>query len=273
MSEKSFRVQHADASCKQKICLADYEQALTQHQENLFSVEGPSIGISKIDEFRRKVWGETNFGDRIQVHVTLPRQGEMILRLNDIATQGEVLYSDIQTLMEMGAVEFWVPDHFCRAGQGVTSYFLYSVHNQREFQDFIRVLDQANPMQHEAMGNVFGLVCLDDSFGGSGIPQAPTVLPSETPISSAVNGLLVSVEGISSSGCPDDDVDYFDEDTGKAVCEEPDPEEGHSEMAKAFGAGAAAIGATLAQGMVSAVTRGELFQDSLFKGIEGSFEE
>ncbi len=272
MGGKIFRVNHADPGCDQKICLADYEQSLARHQSNLFTTQGKAAGFSKLDEFRRNVWGEGNFADRVRVRVALPHQAELNLRLSDIATNGEVLYSDIQTMMEMGAVEFWVPDHLCRPDQGVTSYFIFPVQNRREFRELIRELDHANPLQREAMGNVFGLVCLDEPRGGGTVTDDAAANVA-TPISSALSEWSASLGQSNDSGCPDDDVDYFDEDTGKAVCAEPDPDAQESGMAKAFRASASAIGASLAQNAVSAVAHGGTLGESLFLALQNGLQD
>ncbi len=266
MPDKIFRVAHADPACSQKLCLADYDAALAEHQSMQFQLSSPGAGqgLAKpgaLAEFRSRLWGEASFADRIQVKVYLPRQREMTLRLSDIAVGGEVLYADVQTLMEMGAVEFLVPDHVCRPGQGITSYFVHSIQNRRQFRAFIKELDAAGPMQREAMGNIFWMLCLDESSGSGPVPGADQSLPEPSAISRALESLRVSALESGVSGCPDDDVDYFDEDTGQAVCYAAEEEE-PTELGRAFHSAASALGASLGVGAASAVSRGLKF--SLF---------
>ena len=277
-----FQIRHADPSCREKICLPDYEAAFARHQELQFrkyrehaayaTPEQAEIA-GNFERFRAALWGESSYASRIFLRVHLPgRAGTQALRLEDIAVDGEVLYEDMKALLEQGRVEILVPGYFCGAsGAGMSAGLeIYldkaGSFSRGDFRALIRELDELRPLHGEGMGNAFWFRCVESVFPTPSEPQGsflrhPLVLSLAQNLLMELGRVAVATEEFS---CPEDDIAYFDEDKGLPVCESDEGYSGEAESETGIGGAWTLLSGEMSRGLAGGAAAGGMMVFSKF---------
>jgi len=272
-----FKAKHADTSCKEKICLSDYETAFDQHQKFLFKkFRDQSAGLptdqfslaGDFQKFRRTLWGAGGYGTRIYFRVTPEgRASPQNYSLEDIAAGGEIQYADILGLMDLGRVDLVVPGYFCGApGSGMHSGMTLLLDPGRKFSknDFaalIRELDELRPLHGEGMGNAFWFRCVEPAFPTPAMTEPTRIAPLAIDLAHNILSQLTAsaLEG-EQAGCSEEDIAYFDEDAGKPVCEIYDEEDSFGEgLSGSFGGAMTGLRQGLTLGVSEAAAGGMLY--------------
>ncbi|HKY62625.1 MAG TPA: hypothetical protein VJR29_04325 [bacterium] len=205
MTGKIFRLRPQTQQCRESLCLAEYEEAWLQHQQIQFRRAGQ--GGEGFEKFRARVWGKASYaeGMKIQVH---GRHGQ-IFSWSDVAASGRIEYSDVQSLMELGLVEFLVPTHRCISSRVSPNLIVYPVRSRRDFLTMVKGMQELRPLHGEGAGNVFWPICLPDETLQGAPPPPPPALP-----------FVFGSEEEEDEVCDGGEIDYFDEDLDQAICEE-----------------------------------------------------
>lgn len=204
MTAPIFRVRPQSRQCQEAICLEDYEAAWRQHQQIQFRRTGEGGGFEK---FRARVWGNASYAEGMWIRIS-GRQAQK-LSWADVASNGRIEFSDIQSLMELGLVEFLAPSHRCLSSRVPTQWIAWPIRSSSDFRTMVKEMQDLRPLHGEGMGNVFWPLCLPEDTAPS-IALAPPALPF----------VVGTEEDDEEEYCDGGEVDYFDEGLGVAICEE-----------------------------------------------------
>lgn len=205
MTAPYFRVRPHSRRCQESLCLDDYEAAWLKHQQIQFR----RAGEGSFEKFRTRVWGNSSYADGMWIRIR-GRQ-EQRLAWSDVASGGRIEFSDVQSLMGLGLVEFLVPTHRCISSRVPPQLYSFPVRNLREFQSMVKGMQELSPLHGEGAGNIFWPVCLPDETLQGLTSAPPPALP-----------FVPGTEEEEEEYCDGGEVDFFDEDLGEAICEGDD---------------------------------------------------